>query len=138
MLISGATPCYSRIRSVQQPDAWVFRPSGQHRATVDKPATARRGTVRTPIYGPRRTGIGGRNCGGGAGDRAGGGGAAETCGAASSGGGVTGTGARAGIAADCGGDTEILKGEAVLCLLGAANRDPAVICAPRCDRRTLN
>jgi cytochrome P450 len=43
-----------------------------------------------------------------------------------------------GVAADCGGGTEILKGEAVLCLLGAANRDPAVIRAPRCDRRTLN
>src|SRR5262245_37974600 len=117
MLINGDTPCYSRIRSVKQSDAWVFQPSGQHRATVDKLATARRGTVRTLIYGPQRTGIGGRNCGDGGGDGAGGGGAAETCGAASSGGGVRGTGARAGAAADCGGGTEILK----VCLLGAAN-----------------
>jgi hypothetical protein len=42
------------------------------------------------------------------GDGAGGGGAAETCGAASFGGGVTGTGLRAGVTADCGGGTEIL------------------------------
>src|SRR6266516_4712555 len=36
MLISGVTRRYSRLRSVQKSNAWVFPPPEQHRATVNK------------------------------------------------------------------------------------------------------
>src|SRR5262249_30218692 len=50
MLISGGTPCCSRIRSVQQSDAWVFRPSGQRRATVEQARDCKARHLYRPRY----------------------------------------------------------------------------------------
>src|SRR5262245_15603902 len=50
MLISGGTPCCSQIRSVQQSDAWVFRPSGQRRATVEQARDCKARHLYRPRY----------------------------------------------------------------------------------------
>jgi len=61
ILIAGGSRCWSRLRSVQQSDAWVFRSPEQQPTTVEH---------------FQRTGSGGRNCVAGALNAVGGGGAA--------------------------------------------------------------